>query len=131
VVLSDTLLWRDREEVGDKEFDRIRELTDKLRVIASPGTIENARRVGVALEAMRQFLLSNADNQSRVESGKWPLYWAYAEVNHRFVSGARKELGLKPLPMPPALRSYVRERRARAFYGFLGYCWARTPPFDQ
>lgn len=98
-------------DLGMKEFRRGSEAQERLEVFANPATISAARQVSYELESLRFYFLNHreaaqsADAFSRPheDRGKWHHYWRYAESNHAFSNAARKEMGLKPVPVPPGL----------------------------
>ena len=98
-------------DIGMPEFRRASDARDRLEVFATPATILAARQVSHELGAMRFYFLKQRDESdaSRItdrpheDRGRWHHYWRYAEANHEFLDAARKEMGLKPVPVPPGL----------------------------
>ena len=98
-------------DLGMKEFRRGSEAQERLEVFASPATISAARQVSYELTAIRSYFLNHreaaqsADALSRPheDRGKWHHYWRYAESSHAFLNAARKEMGLRPVAVPPGL----------------------------
>jgi hypothetical protein len=93
----------DREAVGMPEFVIANDLAQRLEVFASPETIATAGNVQLALENMRFFFLERGAELDKKNREKWSYYWAYAEASHAFLVAARKEMGLKPPPVPGGL----------------------------
>lgn len=97
-----------QQDLGMDEFRKAMALQDKIETFASPATISAA-----------QDLLASVDlipfaSFGALESGDFAIwhpkrrksYWEYAEAHYEFMVVARKEMGLKPLPVPPGLERH-------------------------
>jgi hypothetical protein len=121
----DELTSTEAEDVGIPEFDKAHDAEERLEVFASPEAVTAAREVRHWLEAMRfHFLRETGDVR---DSGKWPYYWRYAEASHAFVNAARKEMGLKPVPLPPGLADRRRKEKGSAKRSLLNNPLSQSP----
>jgi hypothetical protein len=106
-----SLKGKAREERGMAEFRRVRELIQRLEVFAAPKTVRWAWQVTYELEGIRSYFLYHSQEGDDL---KWSAYWDYAEANYQFLRAARREMSLKPPPIPPGLsarRAKMQDRR--------------------
>lgn len=85
------------------------DLASRLDVFAAPETISTAQNMLAAIDEIRMHNLRALAESSDENPRSWRLYWAWAEAQHAFLKASRREMGLKPPPIPPGLRRH-RER---------------------
>lgn len=96
---------KQRDDLGMEEYRKAKSLQDKIETFASPATISATRDLLYSVDGIR------FASYAALESGNFEIwhperrkaYWAYAEAHYKFMVVARKEMGLKPPPMPPGL----------------------------
>lgn len=98
-----------RAEFGLDKFAAVSELEQHLITVASPRVAMLAAQVSRRLDGMRFYFMER--DPAEHSRGRWPFYWAYVEANHAFVNAARRNMGLRRLPIPPGLARY----RARQY----------------
>lgn len=106
--------WRlipevDRTGFGMDEAGEAMQLVGRLEVFAAPRTISTAREMLHAVDAIRMHNLDNPAKPDGEYQRPWKLYWEWCEARYAFLKASRREMGLKPPPVPPGLSRY-RER---------------------
>jgi hypothetical protein len=106
--------WRlipeaDRTDFGMDEAREAMQFESRLEVFAAPRTISTAREMLHAVDAIRMHNLKNPVEPDGEYQRPWNLYWEWSEARYAFLKASRREMGLKPPPVPPGLSSY-RER---------------------
>jgi len=100
----------DREAFGMDEARVAMALVNRLEVFAAPETISTAHTMLYAIDHIRMHNLMIDTTESGGDSPKpWNLYWDWAEAHYAFLRASRREMGLKPPPVPRGL-SHYRER---------------------
>ncbi|WP_153547169.1 hypothetical protein [Streptomyces sp. RB17] len=99
----------DRDDFGMEEATEAMSLVSKMEVFAAPDTISSAHNMLDSIDAIRLHTLQNPPQSGDSPEKPWSLYWKWREAQHSFLSASRKEMGLKPPPIPIGLRRY-RER---------------------
>jgi hypothetical protein len=96
---------KQRSDLGIEEYRKAKTFQDRIETFASPDTISATQELLRSVDSIR-FASFDA-----LESGDFEIwhpkrrkaYWAYAESHYKFMVVARKEMGLKPPPLPPGL----------------------------
>lgn len=91
--------------LGMDEYRETSALLDKLEAFANPDTIGAARDLMHSISSIRfaSFRAVRAGDFAVWHPERRASYWKYAEAHYRFMVVARREMGLKPPPVPGGL----------------------------
>lgn len=97
----------DRLMFGMDEAKVAMELVARLEVFAAPKTISTAQEMLNAIDQIRMYHLRYKPTEpDAVPPTPWDLYGDWAEAHHAFLVASRREMGLKPPPIPSGLRHH-------------------------
>lgn len=99
----------DQIDFGMDEAREAMQLVSKLEVFAEPKTISTARKMLNAVDTIRMHNLRNPVKPDEEYQRPWDLYWEWSEARYAFLKASRREMGLKPPPVPLGLSRH-RER---------------------
>lgn len=104
-----------------EEYRNSSALADRIETFASPATISAAKDLLNSVEGIRfvSFNTRGSGDTTIWQPERRKAYWAYAEAHYKFMLVARKEMGLKPPPVPPGLARYRGSSREEAKKGTI------------